>query len=146
MKYVIIIFAFFSVYANGGVIGGTDTLAPAGKSGVVGDVDTLRKLPSVIDIKNNDSLYLDLSSRTLLKSGDFDFDSTNNRWILKTRERILSVKSIELIDEYQDKQIEVLDYSSNIKKSLKNMGTRMLERRIKMGVKFKNFKFKDFNY
>ncbi|MFG1482343.1 hypothetical protein ABMA79_13555 [Halobacteriovorax sp. HFRX-2_2] len=146
MKYVIIIFAIFSVYANGGVIGGTDTLAPAGKSGVIGDVDTLRKLPSIIDIKNNDSLYLDLSSRTLLKSGDFDFDSTNNRWILKTRERILSVKSIELIDEYQDKQIEVLDYSSNIKKSLKNMGTRMLERRIKMGVKFKNFKFKDFNY
>ncbi|MFG1505533.1 hypothetical protein [Halobacteriovorax sp. ZH5_bin.2] len=146
MKYVIIIFTIFSVYANGGVIGGTDTLAPAGKSGVIGDVDTLRKLPSIIDIKNNDSLYLDLSSRTLLKSGDFDFDSTNNRWILKTRERILSVKSIELIDEYQDKQIEVLDYSSNIKKSLKNMGTRMLERRIKMGVKFKNFKFKDFNY
>ena len=136
----------FSIYASGGVIGGTDTLAPAGKSGVVGDVDTLRKLPNVIDIKNNDALYLNLANRTLIKSGDFDFDSTNNRWILKTRERILSVKSIELIDEYQDKQIEVLDYSSNIKKSLKNMGTRMLERRIKMGVKFKNFKFKDFNY
>ncbi|MFG1500415.1 hypothetical protein ABMA70_09420 [Halobacteriovorax sp. XZX-3] len=147
MKYIIIIFAMFSVYASGGVIGGTDTLAPAGKSGVIGDVDTLRILPSVIDIQDTNSFSKDKLISTLMKTGDFDFDSVNDRWILKTRDRILSVNSIELIEKYNIKQDEVTITKDNILNNYKrSIPKRLLERQLKRNVKFKNYIINDFEY
>ncbi|MFG1523139.1 hypothetical protein [Halobacteriovorax sp. ZH1_bin.1] len=81
-----------------------------------------------------------------LNSGDFKFDSLSDRWLLKTKSRVLSVENIELIDSYKNKQIEVEDVSFNVKRARKNMSANILKRRILTKVKFKNYKIEDFNY
>ncbi|RZF23086.1 hypothetical protein DAY19_04765 [Halobacteriovorax vibrionivorans] len=140
-----------SIYASGGVVGDVDTLRMSNRSGVIGDVDTLRELPSVVDLANLSELmgtsHENVSiSRRLLSSGDYDFNSSQNRWVLKTKSRVVSVASIDLIDEYEEKQVEVSNFSSNIRSKIRNLGSRILERRIKRGVRFKNYKIDDFDF
>ncbi|WP_412471023.1 hypothetical protein [Halobacteriovorax sp. RT-2-4] len=125
--------------ARGGGTSTTDWDLRTGSGSTTGDW----RVTDIIELNNN---AIDLNTLKLSDVGEFDFDSINDRWILKTKGRILSVRNIELIDKFQEKQIEVLDYSINLKKSMRNMGTKMLEKRIQRGVKFKDYKFNDFNY
>lgn len=79
--------------------------------------------------------------------GDYSYDSYLNRWILKTKTRVLSVDSIEMVDMYTDKQTEVLNVSNDFKSKYKNkVPAKLLEKRLKMKVKFKDYKFDDFKY
>ncbi|EPZ50302.1 hypothetical protein M902_1477 [Bacteriovorax sp. BAL6_X] len=79
--------------------------------------------------------------------GDYSYDSYLNRWILKTKTRVLSVDSIEMVDMYTDKQTEVLNVSNDFKNKYKNkVPAKLLEKRLKMKVKFKDYKFDDFKY
>ncbi|WP_412470472.1 MULTISPECIES: hypothetical protein [unclassified Halobacteriovorax] len=79
--------------------------------------------------------------------GDYSYDSYLNRWILKTKTRVLSVDSIEMVDMYTDKQTEVLNVSNDFKNKYKNkVPAKLLEKRLKMKVKFKDYKIDDFKY
>ncbi|MGI4991258.1 hypothetical protein ACRXCV_01415 [Halobacteriovorax sp. GFR7] len=79
--------------------------------------------------------------------GDYSYDSYLNRWILKTKTRVLSVDSIEMVDMYTEKQTEVLNVSNDFKNKYKNkVPAKLLEKRLKMKVKFKDYKFDDFKY
>ncbi|MFG1505537.1 hypothetical protein [Halobacteriovorax sp. ZH5_bin.2] len=103
------------------------------------------RLSNVIEL--NSGVISGDDTLKLSSPGDFNFDSVNDRWILKTRGRILSVKTIELVDKYSVKQDEVTITKDNILNNYKrSIPKKMLERQLKRNVKFKNYIIGDFEY
>ncbi|WP_419173192.1 hypothetical protein [Halobacteriovorax sp.] len=95
------------------------------RGGVVGDIDTLRNLNNI---------------------GDFNLDSESDRWILRTRSRLLSVRDIELVDKFETKQFEVKKVSNRLKRLNDIVDQKYLESIVKRSVKFKDYNIKDFEY
>lgn len=98
------------------------------RSGVVTDSDTWKKI--------ND----------MKKVGDFDFDSISDRWLLKTKSRILSVSDIDLVEKYESKQVEVNNISQDVKLKNTSVPQRFMKRYIQRNVKFKDYIVEDFDY
>lgn len=108
-----------------------------------------RILGETSEVNKNDvfdltkSLQIDL---TKVEAGTYDFDSISEKWILKTRTRLLAVPKIEFIDKFQDKQIEVKKYVDNMKSYDEKLNDRIIQRKIKRDVKFNTYKQEDFEY
>ncbi|WP_146037883.1 hypothetical protein [Halobacteriovorax sp. DA5] len=135
MKFFISIYILLSSHVMAGVVSGDDTwraldvVDMTSKSGTVTGDDTWK----VFD--------------DLAKVGEYDYDSTSNRWMLKTKTRVLSVKKIELIDKYRFKQEEVDSSKENIKiKYSRFYNEKLLEKKLKNTLKFKNYILNDFKY
>ncbi|MFG1493955.1 hypothetical protein ABMA75_10340 [Halobacteriovorax sp. ZH4_bin.1] len=127
--------------ARGGGTSTTDWDLRTGSGTSTGDW----KLSNVIEL--NSGVISGDDTLKLSSPGDFNFDSVNDRWILKTRGRILSVKTIELVDKYSVKQDEVTITKDNILNNYKrSIPKKMLERQLKRNVKFKNYIIGDFEY
>ncbi|POB13189.1 hypothetical protein C0Z22_11790 [Halobacteriovorax sp. DA5] len=119
-------------------------------AGVVSGDDTWRALDVVDMTSKSGTVTGDDTWKVfddLAKVGEYDYDSTSNRWMLKTKTRVLSVKKIELIDKYRFKQEEVDSSKENIKiKYSRFYNEKLLEKKLKNTLKFKNYILNDFKY
>lgn len=150
MKILISILMIFNVCA--GVGSGGNSLIDSGRVSEISEVQEVLGVGSggnslsLADIIEVEGAGGGGGSLKLSYPGEYDFDSSSNRWFLKTKSRLLSVKRIELIDKFENKQLEVRDVSFNVKKARKNLSENILKRRILRKVKFKDYKIDDFSY
>ncbi len=87
------------------------------------------------------------TSLNIISRGDYDFDSYTNRWLLKTKSRLLSVKDINLITKYSEKQDEVSSVSDEVKSRMeRKISAKVLSKKLKRKIKFQNYKLEDFEY
>lgn len=112
-----------------------------------GGTNTLRVTQNIINLDSiSERLSTEGGTNTLRTLGDFDYDSLTDRWILKTKSRILSVANIDLVDKFKDKQFEVEGVSTRMKRVRSNMSKSLIKRRILNKVKFENYIIDDFDY
>lgn len=131
-----------------GAGGGSGTLAPEVVMnndellGSGGGSGTLRD-SNVFEI---DKFKADYNLLKISRIGDFDFDSDSNRWLLRTKSRILSVSDIDLVEEYEVKQKEVDLKAFELKSKRKVVPSKFLKMYLKKNVKFKEYVVDDFKY
>lgn len=151
---IAVLFINISVYA--GAASGDDTWRSADNinvlfsSGTVSGDDTWRST-EVIDLGarsgtvSGDDTWRKF--KELAHTGEFDFDSSTDRWVLKTRSRLLSVKNIDLVDKFHSKQSEVTSSKNKLEHILKEkFKVSTFEKKATRMIKFKNYELKDFDY
>ncbi|WP_412463523.1 hypothetical protein [Halobacteriovorax sp. RT-2-6] len=149
MVYMFVVSNAYSLdIISRGTGGGSGTLAPEVVMnndellGSGGGSGTLRE-SNVFEINKLKPNY-DLLK--ISRIGDFDFDSDSNRWLLRTRSRILSVSDIDLVEEYEVKQKEVDLRAFELKSKRKVVPSKFLKMYLKNNVKFKDYIVDDFKY
>ena len=159
MKVLIIVcIVSINIYASKGTGGGSGSLSPIVEVannvllGTGGNSGSLRVLPQDIDYLNDvvDVTLRsdDASVETLrnLVNGDFNYNASDDRWLLKTKTRILSVKNIELVDHFQNKQTEINNIVNSYRRSFSNPDKRLIKRKLRRDVRFKKYIQEDFKY
>ncbi|AYF43062.1 hypothetical protein BALOs_0038 [Halobacteriovorax sp. BALOs_7] len=170
MKAVVtLILLSTSIFANPltsrGAGGGSGTLAPESNRskdeilGAGGGSGTLRNI-DIIDLHSGEGYggSLSINERDLLiesiggtsttdwSVGKYEYVSSLDRWVLKTKTRLLSLKDIELVDKFESKQNEVKNFSNNMRSRNNRINNRFLKTMLERSIKFQKYKINDFEY
>ncbi|MFG1493959.1 hypothetical protein ABMA75_10360 [Halobacteriovorax sp. ZH4_bin.1] len=131
-----------------GAGGGSGTLAPEVVMnndellGSGGGSGTLRE-SNVFEINKFEVSY-DLLR--ISRTGEFDFDSDSDRWLLRTKSRVLSIKDIDLVEKYEVKQKEVDMKAFELNTKRKTVPLQFMKRYLEKNVKFNEYILDDFKY
>ncbi|MEH0860050.1 hypothetical protein [Halobacteriovorax sp. DPLXC-1] len=134
MKNLILLFCIFVNLLS---FAKADLVDLASESGGNSNTLPIERIREIIDVKLSNELT----------RGEYRYVSDSDRWVLKTKSRVVSVMDIDLIQKYQSKQFEVRNISDRYRKIFSDRVTNnLLEKRLKRKVKFKDYQFEDFEY